>query len=155
MARTPLELFYDQENQYLVTNASGWVQSSVIPEMNRNDQYCLKLQVYEESSTPTSANLSSINTTSWILTVGSVGSTPVLTEDDTSFNLDAWANVGSGQLTCYINTHSSTLTNSMSITLTKNYYALVAGTDDAIGCSQVIAQFPVKIRNVVGTGSSC
>ena len=151
MARTNMFLNYDQSNQVLVSNASSvWVTSSLMPELNRNDQYLLDLTVY--SDPPTTANLASINTSSFILTIGGLGADPVLTMDDATFDA---TNAASGEISCEINTHSANLTAAITTSTVKNYYALIAGTDNAIGCSQVIAQFPVKIRNVVGTGSTC
>ena len=157
MERNPLNLWYDQNLQNLVVQTNTtWSESSVVtPTMFRNDEYLLKLQVYSDSSTTpaTQANLTGINTSSWVLDIGSFGASPVITRSSADFNTDPWANTNVGQITCLVNTHSTALTSAIGTKTLKEYLMQITAEDNSVGNTQNICVFKVIINNVVGTGS--
>lgn len=155
MSRNPLNLTFDQDLQNLVVlSNTTWSETSVTtPSLFRNDEYLLKLQVFSDSSTTpaTEANLASINTSSWVLNIGSYGATPVITISDSDFNTDGWANTSAGQITCLVNTHSTALNTAIGTKRLKSYLMQITAEDDSVGDTQKIAVFEVIINNVVGT----
>jgi hypothetical protein len=148
MGYNPLNISYDQATQGLIANTSGSWSSMNVPTLKfyRNDDYKITLNVY--NSAPTQANLASINTSSWVLDVGTVGSNAVLSRDTTTATWDS-SNVSSGVLIVYTNTYSSALTSALGTDASKTYTMQFSGTDDSIGNQQLIAILPILAKNIV------
>jgi len=154
MPRIDLSLNYDQSELALIRqNTSGtWTTANIdLPKVTRNNDYLLKLQVYDDA--PTAANLSAINTSSWQYDLGLLGTAPVITLDSTSFNTDGWANTTAGKITVNINTHSTSLTTAIGTDKYKTYYQQITGLDDAVGNQNLTVVFESLVSNVVGASS--
>jgi len=125
MSVPSIEFWYDTNGQKLI-NSDGTDDSVVTPAFYTNNNYTLKIHLYNQF--PTVFDVSSI--VQWKCGIGNLGGTaaPFIEAVNADFNLDAFADTANGKISIAIDSNSSTMEADLGSKILKIYYLEIKGT---------------------------